>query len=262
MGHAWLYSTGRHRPWPSPDRSSTSSVGRSTWWRSTTEAWATPRRRALTPWPTAPPTRSAVLDAVGWDTARVLGVSFGGMVAQEVAATAPNGWSAWPCSAPRPAAPAGRRTRCRTWRACPQKNGWPSDGRSSTPASTPAGCRRIPPTGHWRRPWTVERPRTTRRARWPKPRQLEARRHHDVWDRLGRITCPTFVGSGRYDGIAPPANGAALASRSPGAVFRTYEGGHAFFAQDPASIPEITAFLLGDGRLEQDVADPSGRHGR
>ena len=31
----------------------------------------------------------AVLDAVGWDTTRVLGISFGGMVAQELAVTAP-----------------------------------------------------------------------------------------------------------------------------------------------------------------------------
>jgi pimeloyl-ACP methyl ester carboxylesterase len=74
--------------------------------------------------------------------------------------------------------------------------------------------------------------------------QLEARSHHDVWDRLPRITCPTFVGSGRFDGIAPPANGAALASRIPGAVFREYDGGHAFFIQDPACLPEVTGFLL------------------
>ena len=31
----------------------------------------------------------AVLDRVGWDTTRVLGISFGGMVAQELAVTAP-----------------------------------------------------------------------------------------------------------------------------------------------------------------------------
>ena len=33
--------------------------------------------------------------------------------------------------------------------------------------------------------------------------QLNARSTHDVWDRLGQITAPTFIGAGRYDGIAP-----------------------------------------------------------
>ena len=70
---------------------------------------------------------------------------------------------------------------------------------------------------------------------------MEARRHHDVWDRLDRIAGPTLVASGRYDGIAPPANGEAIASRVPGAELRLYEGGHAFFGQDPAAFPEILA---------------------
>ena len=34
--------------------------------------------------------------------------------------------------------------------------------------------------------------------------QLEARRGHDTWDRLGAIACPTSIGCGRFDGIAPP----------------------------------------------------------
>lgn len=73
--------------------------------------------------------------------------------------------------------------------------------------------------------------------------QLDARRHHDVWDRLDRIGCPTLVASGRYDGIAPPANGEAIAGRIPHAELRLYEGGHAFFAQDRTAFGEIIEFL-------------------
>ena len=73
--------------------------------------------------------------------------------------------------------------------------------------------------------------------------QLEARRHHDVWDRLARIVCPTLVAAGRFDGIAPVANSEAITSRVPGATLRVYEGGHAFLAQDRRALPEIIDFL-------------------
>jgi 3-oxoadipate enol-lactonase len=73
--------------------------------------------------------------------------------------------------------------------------------------------------------------------------QLAARSHHDVVDRLGQITCPTFVASGRYDGIAPVANGELIASRVPDASLHVYEGGHLFVFQDPTALPEIIGFL-------------------
>jgi pimeloyl-ACP methyl ester carboxylesterase len=73
--------------------------------------------------------------------------------------------------------------------------------------------------------------------------QLRARSRLDVVDRLGVITCPTFVASGRFDGIAPVANGEAIAARVPNAELHVYEGGHMFFVQDPAAMPEILEFL-------------------
>ena len=73
--------------------------------------------------------------------------------------------------------------------------------------------------------------------------QLEAREGHDVWDRLGAITCPTLVGYGNYDGIAPARNSANIASRIRGAELDGYEGGHAFLFQDPAALPAFIAFL-------------------
>jgi pimeloyl-ACP methyl ester carboxylesterase len=75
--------------------------------------------------------------------------------------------------------------------------------------------------------------------------QIEARRHHDVSDRLRQIACPTFVGAGRFDGIAPPANSEIIAARVAGAELHVYEGGHAFLAQDRAAFPEILDFLAG-----------------
>ena len=38
-------------------------------------------------------------------------------------------------------------------------------------------------------------------------------------------------------------NGAAIAARVPAAEVRRYDGGHAFFQQDPNALPEIIDFL-------------------
>jgi 3-oxoadipate enol-lactonase len=76
-------------------------------------------------------------------------------------------------------------------------------------------------------------------------RQLEARRGHDTFDRLGSVTAPTLIAAGRYDGIAPPANARALAEAIPGAELRWFEGGHGFLVQDPAAFGAIGAFLAG-----------------
>ena len=73
--------------------------------------------------------------------------------------------------------------------------------------------------------------------------QLQARRFHDVYSRLHAILAPTFVAAGRFDGIAPPANALAIADQIPHATTRIYEGGHAFFAQDPTAFPEVLDFL-------------------
>jgi 3-oxoadipate enol-lactonase len=74
-------------------------------------------------------------------------------------------------------------------------------------------------------------------------RQLEARRQHDTWDRLAEIRAPVMVCGGRYDGVAPPENVENLASRIPGAELSFYEGGHVFFLQDPAAWSGIAKFL-------------------
>jgi 3-oxoadipate enol-lactonase len=73
--------------------------------------------------------------------------------------------------------------------------------------------------------------------------QLEARSHHDTWDRLPQISCPTLTCAGRYDGIASPQNNERMASQIPGAELDFFDGGHMFLLQDPRAFERITAFL-------------------
>jgi pimeloyl-ACP methyl ester carboxylesterase len=189
----------------------------------------------------------AVMDDARWAAARVLGISFGGMVAQELAVTAP-----------------GRVERLAllcTSAGGPGGSSYPLHELAERPTDERVATGRLLLDSRFDEPWLATHPGDRALARMMSDRdrhqdpttgpgrraQLEARRTHDVWDRLGRIACPTFVGCGRYDRIAPPANGAALAGRIPGATLHTYEGGHAFMAQDPASLTDVLSFLLGPG---------------
>jgi pimeloyl-ACP methyl ester carboxylesterase len=76
--------------------------------------------------------------------------------------------------------------------------------------------------------------------------QLEARRHHDVWDRLSNIVAPTLVTCGEFDALAPPANSEAILSRVAGARLERFQGGHMFMFQDRVAMPCLLDFLAAD----------------
>jgi pimeloyl-ACP methyl ester carboxylesterase len=185
----------------------------------------------------------AVMDAEGWDSACVLGVSFGGMVAQELAVTAPDRVErlALLCTSP----------------GGPDRSSYPLHEVEALPAEKRSQLRRRLIDTRFDDAWLAahpgdaalaamidsREPQSDPQRRRGELEQLDARRTHDVWDRLPAITCPTFIGCGRYDGIAPPGNSKAMASAIVGAELHEYEGGHAFFAQDPRSVPEVIEFL-------------------
>ena len=186
---------------------------------------------------------AALLDHVGWDSCRVVGVSFGGMVAQEFAVTYPERVErlALVCTSPGgafasyplhtltdldPSDAAAMRLTLIDTRFTPEYLAEHEGARMLADFVTNAEA---PPED-------VQRGLAM---------QLDARSRHDVIDRLGAITCPTLVACGRYDGIAPPENSEAIAARVSGADLRLYEGGHMFFVQDPAAQPEILDFLAG-----------------
>ncbi len=74
-------------------------------------------------------------------------------------------------------------------------------------------------------------------------KQLEARAHHDCWDRLNKIKCPVFLGGGTYDDIAKPSSMKKMASRIQNAQLTFYNGGHLFMTQDPSAFSDVADFF-------------------
>jgi 3-oxoadipate enol-lactonase len=186
---------------------------------------------------------AALLDSVGWDRMALAGLSFGGMVAQEFAvtfpdridrlallATSPGGaFASYPLEtlADLPGLERGLRSLNLADRR------WTADWFATHPEDAAL-------VGMLAADVPAEETEEQARGRLL---QLRARAGHDVLDRLHRVSCPTFVGSGRYDDIAPVANGQAIVDRITDATLQVYESSHLFLLQDPAAWPAIAAFL-------------------
>jgi 3-oxoadipate enol-lactonase len=187
---------------------------------------------------------AALMTAIGWDSAHVVGLSFGGMVAQELAILHP-----------------GRIRRLVL--GCTSPGG---AGGASYPfheighLTGDARARHLIPISDTRRDdgWAKANPEqyaqfVSMGAADPyagepghamgAQRQLEARAAHDAWDRLPQITCPTLIAAGRYDGVAKPETQERMAARIPGARLQFFDGGHMFIIQDRAAFPAMVDFL-------------------
>ena len=73
--------------------------------------------------------------------------------------------------------------------------------------------------------------------------QLCARKAHDCWVRLEHITCPVWLAGGRFDGIALPQSMENMAARLPDATLKFYDGGHLFMVQDPDVYTDLAGFF-------------------
>lgn len=188
----------------------------------------------------------ALLDHVGWEAAGVVGISFGGMVAQELAVTVPERVERLALLCTSPGGPDLASYPLHTLADLPPEEAAAIGLRILDTRFTPEWLAAHPSDQALVEMIAARRatPDDPEQARG-KAEQLGARAGHDVCDRLGRVTCPTLVAGGRFDGIAPPANSEAIAARIPGADLRFYEGGHAFLAQDPAAFADVLAFLAG-----------------
>jgi 3-oxoadipate enol-lactonase len=191
---------------------------------------------------------NALLDAVGWDRLLVMGISFGGMVAQEFALRYPH------------------RVE-RLVLTCTSSGG---AGGASYPllelADLPVEdyvrrilqLRDIRRHGIWREDYPVQfqaafdetlaglRVGSDEPARQiGARRQLESRARHDTYDRLPKLQMPVYICGGLYDAIAKPANLKAMQKQIPESRLELFEGGHLFYIQDPRAFERIEAFLKG-----------------
>ncbi|HEX3793776.1 MAG TPA: alpha/beta fold hydrolase [Acidimicrobiales bacterium] len=191
---------------------------------------------------------AGLLQAVGWESALVCGLSFGGMVAQELAIRYPS--------------LVRRLVLCCTSPGGAGGSSYPLHELEMLDADERAEHHIEIMDTRWNARWRARHEQQAKamvegfkaylkqNASGDMERelgahlQLEARRTHDTWDRLRGITCPTLVCAGRFDGIAPPANSENLVARIPKAKLVLFDGGHQFLLQDKAAFTAIEEFLV------------------
>lgn len=189
---------------------------------------------------------AAVMDAVGWDGAHVVGVSFGGMVAQELALRVPDrvrslvlccttaggaGGSSYPIHELSGLSPAERSRKMLAIGDDRYNEAWQAAHVEETETMLKEAAADASP--FLKEPGGIA----------GITRQIEARSHHDSFDRLPSIQVPTLVCGGKYDGQARPEAVRNLHSQIPAAELQFFEGGHRFLSQDPEAYRVIAGFI-------------------
>jgi 3-oxoadipate enol-lactonase len=185
-----------------------------------------------------------LMDFIGWKSAKVIGVSFGGMVAQEfvlrhpakverlvLACTSPGGkgGASYPF---HQIEHMGREERARHMIPI-------SDTRRDV-----AWQKANPEQYEQFVAFAANDPYTDEPGRaMGYHRQLAARAGLDTYDRLSQIGCPVLIAAGRYDGIALPATQERMAARIKGSKLQFFDGGDLFMIQDRSALPAMIAFL-------------------
>ncbi|HEV8643545.1 MAG TPA: alpha/beta fold hydrolase [Methylomirabilota bacterium] len=185
-----------------------------------------------------------LMEALGVERAHVVGVSMGGMIAQELALNHPRRVRSLHlgCTLARPDAYLKALTAA--WREVRTHLGREAALRT-------IGLWLFAPATYNERPELVEMILQNALAN-PHPqsltgflRQGEAVAAHDTLDRLPAIRCPTLVSVGEEDILVPPRFSRELAARIPGATRRTLPGAaHGYFWERPEAFNALCLEFL------------------
>lgn len=182
---------------------------------------------------------AALLDELGWESAHVLGISMGGMIAQELALAHPERLRSLTLGC----------TYCGGSGAqlMPQENaekllaGFSSGDREQ---AIQAGYE-VNLSPGFRADEAAfasfhEMATSVPAAREVIQLQLQAILGHDTSGRLGEIATPALILHGTVDGVLPYANGEQISTLMPGARFETLEDvGHMFWWEQPQRSAEL-----------------------
>ena len=189
---------------------------------------------------------AALILALGWQKAHIIGVSFGGMVALQLACRHPELIDRLVLCCSSPGGSLGsfpfhdlpldlsiedRTTRLMGVNDTRRDKAW-QDANPQLIQKTVQYMQEHKIADH-------ELPEYKAGAR----RQLLARKDHDVKDALGSILHETLICAGKYDGIAPVENQEFMAQEIKRSELRWYEGGHLFMVQDKTASKDIIEWL-------------------
>lgn len=188
----------------------------------------------------------AILDAYGWDDVLLVGYSFGGMVAQEIAI-------GWPERVKR-------LILLATAAGGAGGSSYPLERLSDLPNEERArrGMEIMDLT--FTPQWQVDNPDAAQLrikdsmqtqskfahepgATMGAHRQLAARAGHNTYDRLNRITAPTLVLSGTHDGQAPMPAQKAMAEAISNGQFEIMQGSHGMLWESNAVFDRISQYM-------------------
>lgn len=185
---------------------------------------------------------AALLDALEIERAHVVGISFGGMVAQHLVTRHPDRVRRLVLACTSSGGRGGASADLLALSELPE-----AERKSRYLEMLDERCVPGVPVPESLAPildlLATRRPVTEADALMGARRQLEARAGHDTYARLADIVAPTLVIGGRHDAIAPPANLEAMASRVVDGRLVLCDGGHFFLLQDPSAWPTIIDFL-------------------